>query len=87
MVLTSTTTTGSEPSSSPLRLQPSFLPASSHSSPKEVRLTRTALELLAEHEKLDLVVDGEHTSTGDTTKNVGTSALEERGDALLSNDL
>jgi len=42
-----------------------------------VRLAGTALELLAEHEKLDLIVDGEHTSTGDTTKNVGASTLEE----------
>lgn len=44
-------------------------------------------ELLAEHEELDLVVDGQHTSTGDTTENVGTSTLEERLDTLLGNDL
>lgn len=45
------------------------------------------LEGLAEHEQLHLVVDGEHTGTGNTTENVGTSTLEERLDALLGNDL
>jgi len=44
-------------------------------------------ELLAEHDQLDLVVDREYTSTGDTTENVGTSTLEERLDTLLGNDL
>jgi hypothetical protein len=34
-----------------------------------------------------LIVDGQHTSTGDTTENVGTSTLEERLDTLLGNDL
>lgn len=46
-----------------------------------------ALELLAEHEQLHLVVDGQHTSTGDTTKDVGTGTLEERLDTLLGDDL
>ena len=44
-------------------------------------------ELLAEHEELDLVVDGEHTSTSDTTEDVGTGTLEERLDTLLGDDL
>jgi hypothetical protein len=34
-----------------------------------------------------LIVDGQHTSTGDTTENVGTSTLEERLHTLLGNDL
>ena len=51
------------------------------------RLARATLELLAEHEELDLVVDGEHTSTGDTTEDVGTGTLEERLDTLLGDDL
>lgn len=51
------------------------------------RLAGATLELLAEHEQLRLVVDGQHTGTGDTTENVGTSTLEERAHTLLSNDL
>jgi hypothetical protein len=51
------------------------------------RLTRSTLELLAEHDELHLVVDGEHTGTGNTTENVGTSTLEERLDTLGGNDL
>jgi hypothetical protein len=34
-----------------------------------------------------LIVDGQDTSTCDTTENVGTSTLEERLDTLLGNDL
>ena len=49
--------------------------------------SRSTLELLAEHEELNLIVDGEHTSTGDTTEDVGTGTLEERPDTLLGNDL
>lgn len=45
------------------------------------------LELLAEEEKLDLVVDGKDTSTSNTTENVGTSTLEERVRAFGSSDL
>lgn len=45
------------------------------------------LELLAEHQDLELVVDGQDTSTGDTTENVGTGTLEERLDTLLCDDL
>jgi len=33
------------------------------------------------------VIDGQDTSTGDTTENVGTSTLEERSDTLSSHDL
>lgn len=51
------------------------------------RLTGSTLELLAEHDQLKLVVDGEHTSTGNTTEDVGTSTLEERLDTLLGDDL
>ena len=35
------------------------------------------LEGLAEHEELNLIVDGQDTGTGDTTKDVGTCTLEE----------
>lgn len=44
-------------------------------------------ELLAEEEELDLVVDRQDTSTGDTTEDVGTGTLEERLDTLLGDDL
>jgi hypothetical protein len=36
---------------------------------------------------LDLVVDREHTGTGDTTEDVGTGTLEERADTFLGDDL
>jgi hypothetical protein len=42
---------------------------------------------LAEHELLELVVHGQDTGTGNTTEDVGTGTLEERLDALGSNDL
>lgn len=45
------------------------------------------LELLSEEDELDLVVDGQDTSTGDTTEDVGTSTLEEGLDTLSSHDL
>ena len=51
------------------------------------RLTRATLEGLAEEDNLELVVDGEHTSTGNTTEDVGTSTLEQGLDALLGDDL
>lgn len=55
---------------------------------KEVRhLAGTTLEGLSEEEELELIVDGQHTSTGDTTENVGTGTLEERLDTLLGNNL
>ena len=50
-------------------------------------LTRSTLEGLAEHEQLNLVVDRKHTSTSDTTENVGTSTLEQRSNALSGNNL
>jgi hypothetical protein len=46
-----------------------------------------SLELLSEKEELGLIVDGQHTSTSDTTENVGTSTLEERLDTLSGDDL
>lgn len=45
------------------------------------------LEGLAEHEELGLVVDGQDTGTGNTTKDVGSGTLEERLDTLLGDDL
>jgi len=50
-------------------------------------LASCSLELLSEEEELRLVVDGEHTGTGDTTEDVGTCTLEQRLDTLLGNDL
>ncbi len=50
-------------------------------------LAGTTLEGLSEHKHLELVVDGEHTSTGDTTQNVSAGTLEERLDTLLGDDL
>lgn len=43
--------------------------------------------LLAEQDQLNLVVDGEHTGTGNTTEDVGTSTLEQGLDTLGSDDL
>merc|ERR1712014_89013 len=37
--------------------------------------------------RLDLVVDGQDTSAGNTTEDVGTGTLEERLDTLLGDDL
>jgi hypothetical protein len=45
------------------------------------------LEGLSEDEELGLVVNGQHTGTGNTTENVGTSTLEERLDTLSGDDL
>lgn len=44
-------------------------------------------ELLSEEQELGLVVDGQDTSTGDTTEDVSTGTLEERADTLLGDDL
>ena len=52
-----------------------------------MHLARATLELLAEENELGLVIDGQHTGTGNTTEDVGTSTLEERADTLSSNDL
>lgn len=51
------------------------------------RLAGTTLESLSEEEELDLIVDGEHTGTSDTTEDVGTSTLEEGSDTFSSEDL
>lgn len=51
------------------------------------RLTGSTLELLAEEKELSLVVDGQDTSTGNTTEDVGTSTLEERLDTLGGDNL
>lgn len=45
------------------------------------------LELLSEEEELSLVVDGQDTSTSDTTEDVSTSTLEERLGTLLGDNL
>lgn len=50
-------------------------------------LAGSTLEGLSEEEELELIVDGQDTSTGDTTENVGTRTLEQGLDALLGNDL
>lgn len=50
-------------------------------------LSGATLELLAEEDKLNLVVDGQDTGTCNTTENVGTGTLEERADTFSSNDL
>jgi len=50
-------------------------------------LAGSTLEGLAKHEKLYLIVDGQHTGTSNTTENIGTSTLEERSDTLSSEDL
>lgn len=51
------------------------------------RLAGTTLEGLSEEQELELIVDGQHTSTGDTTEDVGTSTLEQGLDTLLGDDL
>jgi hypothetical protein len=51
------------------------------------RLAGTTLEGLSEEEELELVIDGQHTSTGDTTQDVGASTLEQGLDTLLGDDL
>lgn len=47
----------------------------------------STLEGLAEKDELELIVDRQDTSTGNTTENVGTSTVEQRLDAVLGNDL
>lgn len=42
---------------------------------------------LAEHDLLKLVVEGQHTSTSNTTENVGTSTLKQGLGTLLGDDL
>jgi len=50
-------------------------------------LAGAALEGLAEEQDLELIVDGEHTSTGNTTEDVGTGTLEEGLNTLVGDDL
>lgn len=50
-------------------------------------LARSTLEGFTEHEKLDLVIDGQYTGTSDTAENVGTSTFEEGPNTFLGNDL
>lgn len=65
-----------------------LLAATSTAIELSTRLVRKRLlEGLAEHEELSLVVDGQDTSTGNTTEDVGTSTLEERLDTLLGDNL
>lgn len=54
---------------------------------KRLTFSVNRLELLAEEEELSLVVDGQDTSTGNTTEDVSTGTLEERLDTLLGDDL
>lgn len=50
-------------------------------------IVQRLLERLAEHEQLHLIVDGEHTGTGHTTEDVGTSTLKERPGTFGRDDL
>jgi hypothetical protein len=50
-------------------------------------LSGTTLELLSEEDELDLIIDGQHTGTGNTTENVGSSTLEEGTDTFNSDNL
>jgi hypothetical protein len=60
----------------------------SPSSPLLNSARRTHLfELLAEQDELNLVIDGKHTSTSNTTEDVSTGTLEEGLDTLLGGDL
>ena len=52
-----------------------------------MELTLTSRVDLAEHDLLEFVVEGQHTSTSNTTENVSTSTLEEGLGALLGNNL
>jgi hypothetical protein len=51
------------------------------------RLSGSTRVDLSEHELLELVVEGQDTSSGDTSENVGSGTLEERLDTLLGDDL
>jgi hypothetical protein len=51
------------------------------------RITLTTGVNLAEQDFLQLVVEGEHTSTGNTTEDIGTCSLEQGLCAFLGNDL
>lgn len=51
------------------------------------RLPGSTLEGFTKEQELCLVVDGKHTSASYPTENVRPSALEERPNAFLGNDL
>jgi hypothetical protein len=52
-----------------------------------VRQTHTTSVDLAEQNFLQLVVEGKHTSTSNTTKDIGTRTLEQRLRTFLGNNL
>lgn len=52
-----------------------------------IKLTRATRVDLAKHNLLELVVQRQHTSTSNTTKDVGTSTLEQGLGTLLGHDL
>ena len=54
---------------------------------KNGRLAGATLELLAEEEELNLVVDGQHTSASDATQDIGTGTLEKGANTFSGNDL
>lgn len=58
-----------------------------NTSPSSLCKSSVLLKGLAEHEQLGLVVDREHTSTGNATKDVGTGTLEQRPSTLSGDDL
>jgi len=75
---------------------PHHLPHHQHPPPHHYQLPPTynlyyrnhpLLEGLSKHQDLHLIVDGQYTSTGDTTENVGSSTLEEGLGTLLGDDL
>jgi hypothetical protein len=89
-VTTSTCRTTTTPSSTNNRRPLTSTPLSTNHQPSSPRLYYRVyhlLEGLAEHQDLHLIVDGQDTSTGDTTENVGTCTLEERSETLLGDDL
>lgn len=47
----------------------------------------STLEGLSEKDELELIVDGQDTSTGNTTENVGTSTVEQRLNTVLGDNL
>jgi hypothetical protein len=53
----------------------------------QARLTRPSTVDLAEEELLELVVEREHTSTSNTTEDVGASTLEQGSGTLVLDDL
>jgi len=64
-----------------------YTPSSISPSHVESIQVSNLFEGLSEEDDLELIVDGQDTSTGNTTEDVGTGTLEERLDSLLGNDL